>query len=96
VLWLFIWHQDAALDLDIQPAISGRRPAWRLLGGPLSMHWISGHAWDVGILGRLRLSGLEILNEEDLVAVLPIDELVNELLREQNAKPTWAYSLFLA
>ena len=60
------------------------------------MHWISGHAWDVGILGRLRLSGLEILNEEDLVAVLPIDELVNELLREEDPKPTRTHSLFFA
>jgi hypothetical protein len=30
------------------------------------------------------------------VAFFPIDDLVDELPREQNAEPTWAHPLFLA
>jgi len=47
-------------------------------------------------LGGLGRGGIQILNEEDLVAVLPIDKLVNEVLRQQHAVPARTQSLFLA
>jgi hypothetical protein len=46
--------------------------------------------------GGLRLGGIQIFDQENLVAVLRIDELVDQFLRQHDAEPTRTQSLLLA